>query len=262
MSTLALVSPVTSSDTTLTVLGTIENSSGPGVVMIESELIAYSGSSTNQFLGCTRGYGGTTAASHAVDKIVTLTGLITQPETVPSEYIAETYVDVHSHQSDAADLTLSAKAGSGDGSNPKYLAASMWNIFGATLTRAANYLAGVIGAYSITGPKSTTYPAGAVLGQITDGVTEADGAFVAYIDGDSSVTTARAAFTVMSNNSNASSKFQVGLDLKGASHDGYQPVSFSVAEVRFSNGTYVTVSGDTIVFHNLGNTKTATITMA
>src|SRR5258708_26398731 len=101
----------------------------------------------------------------------------------------------------AADLTLDAAAGSGTSANPKYLAAAMFNLFGDVLTRVSNYLAGVIGAYSITGTKATTYPAGAVLGQITDGVTDVDGAFVAYIDGDSAQTKAGAAFTVRNNNS-------------------------------------------------------------
>lgn len=48
-----------------------------------------------------------------------------------------------------------------------------------------------------------------------------------------------------------------GLDLKGAVLDKV----YSSSEVRFSNGSYVTVSGDTIVFHNSGDTKTFTITM-
>jgi len=176
--------------------------------------------------------------------------------------IEEDYTGTHSHQSTSADLTLSAGAGSADGSNPKYLAASMWNLFGDTLTKDANYLGGSISAYSITGTKATTYPSGAVLAQITDGVTEADGAVVAYIDGDSSLTKAGAAFTVRNNNSTPGSGFHFGLDLKGAAHDGYPAVAYLDGEIRFANGTYVVVSGDTLVFHNAANTKSATITMS
>jgi hypothetical protein len=168
----------------------------------------------------------------------------------------------HSFQLVAADLTLEAGSGSSSGSNPKFLAGGMLSIHGTNLTATSNYLGGVIGQYDIPGTKNTTYPAGAVLGMIADGTTTADGAFVAFLDGDSSVTQARAAYTVMCNNSNASSKFTVGLDLKGASHDGFQAVTYSTGEIRFSNGTYITVSGNTIVFHNAANDKTSTITMS
>lgn len=168
----------------------------------------------------------------------------------------------HSYQGIAADVTLEAGSGSSTGTNPKFLAGGMFSLHGSSLTADANYLGGVIGQYDIPGTKATTYPAGAVLGMIADGTTEADGAFVAFIDGDSSITQARAAYAVANNNSNASSKFSVGLDLQGTAHDGYQPVSYSTAEIRFSNGTKVTVSGDTIVFTNAASTKTATITMA
>jgi hypothetical protein len=260
---LPLASTISASDTTLTVLGTIQNSSGPGVLTVESEQIAYTGNSEDQFLGCTRGYNGTSAVSHAANKAVTLNGLIVPAvQETAATAITETYVDSHSHQSDAADLTLDSKAGSSTSGSPKYLASSMWNVFGDTLTRTANYIAGVIGAYSVTGTKSSTYPTGAVLAQITDGVTDVDGAVVAYIDGDSSQTNAGAAFTVRNNNSTPGSGFAFGVDLKGPTHDGYPAVAFIDGEMRFSNGTYVTVSGNTIVFHNSGNTATATITMS
>lgn len=168
----------------------------------------------------------------------------------------------HSFQLVAADLTLEAGAGSSTGSNPKYLAAIMGNVFGTSLTSDANYIAGLVGAYSVLGTKATTYPAGAVLGQISDGVTQADGAFVAYIDGDSAQTNAGAAFTVRNNNSVPGSGFAYGLDLLGATHDGFPAVAYTVAQIRFSNGTKVTVSGDTIVFTNAAGNKSATITMA
>jgi len=145
------------------------------------------------------------------------------------------YEGSHSFQSVAPDLSVSSGVGSADGSNPKFIAAIMGNIIGASLTKAANYLAGVIGAYSLTGTRASTYPSGAVLAQISDTTTTADGAVVAYIDGDSGVTTANAAFKAMSNNSNAGSGFSYGLDLTSPAHDGYNALAILKADVRMSN---------------------------
>lgn len=260
---LSLVNQVSASQTEIEVTGGIENVTSGGIIQIESEIISFTCASNTGFLTCVRGIGGTSAVVHARGKLVTLLGLTpVTVSTIDAFYVSQSYGANHSFQSIAADLTLGTNAGSADGSNPKYNAAAMFNLFGADMVSDADYLAGVIGAYSITGTKATTYPAGAVLGQITDGVTDADGAFVAYIDGDSSLTKARAAFTVMNNNSTGGSGFHWGLDLKGATHDGFPAVSFLDGEMRFSNGTYVTVSGDTIVFHNAANSKTSTITMS
>lgn len=134
---------------------------------------------------------------------------------------ADTYSGTSSYQPIWADLTLAAAAGSTDG---KFLAPFMGNVFGTNLTKAGNYIGGLIGHYSIDGTNASTYPVGGVLAGITDGTTTADGAFVAYIDGDSAVTTARAAFKVMTNNSTAASGFDFGLDLQDAAHDGYAAV--------------------------------------
>lgn len=149
-----------------------------------------------------------------------------------------------SYQPVAPDLNVSAGVGSNSGSNPKFIAAVMGNILGDSLTKAANYLAGVIGAYSLTGSLVSTYPAGAVLGQITDGVTAANGAFVAYVDGDSSVTKANAAFKAMSNNSNAGSGFDYGMDLTSPGHDGYADLAILKADIRMSHDV-CTFSGAT-----------------
>lgn len=184
-----------------------------------------------------------------------LSGALVQESTFPASEGAVSYQGV------AADVTLEAGSGSSTGTNPKFLAGGMFSIHGSSLTADANYLGGVIGQYDIPGTKATTYPAGAVLGMIADGTTQADGAFVAFTDGDSSVTTARSAYTVMNNNSNPGSGFAVGLDLQGAAHDGYSAVSYSTAEIRFSNGTKVTVSGDTVVFTNAAGDKSVTLTM-
>jgi hypothetical protein len=155
-----------------------------------------------------------------------LTGSLTQ---------SETYSGSGSNQGIASDETLSAGAGSNTSTNPKYLASIMGNVHGSSLTRISNYIGGVIGADSVTGVKATTYPKGAVLAQITDGVTESDGAVVAYIDGDSSVTLANAAFKAMQNNSQSGSGFTYGLDLFGAAHNGYLELSIKNAAIRMDH---------------------------
>lgn len=139
-----------------------------------------------------------------------------------------------SYQPVGPDLELDPTAGSDTSGDPSFLAAVMGNIIGDDLLNGANYLAGVIGAYSITGTKATSYPAGGVLAQISDGVTEADGAVVAYIDGDSEVTIANAAFKAMSNNSNPGSGFTYGVDLHGPAHDGYSALAILKADIRMS----------------------------
>lgn len=145
------------------------------------------------------------------------------------------FAGVDSHQVVSVDLSLAAAAGSADGADPSFLAPIMGNLLGDALTKDANYLGGVIGAYSVTGAKATTYPSGAVLAIIMDGVTEADGAVVAVIDGDSGVTKANAAFKAMANNSTAGSGFDYGLDLHGAAHDGYNALAILKADVRMSS---------------------------
>jgi hypothetical protein len=144
------------------------------------------------------------------------------------------YAGVDSFQPVAPDLSLAAGAGSADGADPSFLAAVMGNTLGADLTKDANYVGGVIGALSVTGTNPSTYPVGAVLGLIMDTVTDADGAVVAVIDGDSGVTKANAAFKAMSNNSTPGSGFDYGLDLHGAAHDGYSDLTILKADVRMS----------------------------
>src|SRR5438309_1975202 len=74
--------------------------------------------------------------------------------------LEDTASGTHSHQTVAADLTLDSAAG--NPSDTSFFAAGMFNLFGDALTRAANYLAGVIGMYSVTGSGASTYPKGAV----------------------------------------------------------------------------------------------------
>lgn len=144
-----------------------------------------------------------------------------------------------SFQPVAADLELSGAAGSSNPTNPKFLAGVMGNLLGDGLSGISNYLGGVIGHYSVTGIKTTTYPAGAVLGGIGDTVTECDGAFVAYIDGDSGVTKAGAALKVRNNNSTPGSGFAFGVDLFDAAHDGYLAVAYRTADIRLEKANAI-----------------------
>lgn len=161
--------------------------------------------------------------------------------TRPFEYGGGTYSGTGSYQPVSVDLTLAAAAG---GTTGKFVSPIMGNIFGANLTKAGNYLGGGIFHYNISGTNATTYPSGAVLAGIGDGTTTAKCAVCAYIDGDSALTTANAAFKVMSNNSTSGSKFSYGLDLYDATHDGYNAVSFGTSDIRFnSQATLSLLSG-------------------
>lgn len=152
------------------------------------------------------------------------------------------YSSTGSYQPNAADLTLSATAGKDLVDGTAFLAAFMGNLFGAVLTKTGNYLAGVIGALSVTGTKAAKMGVGGVLGIIMDGVTDADGAFVAILDGDSAVTRANAAYAVKSNNSTLGSGFNYGVDLQGAAHDGFSVLAYAKAAVRLDNNVVV-ISG-------------------
>lgn len=143
-----------------------------------------------------------------------------------------------SYQPVAIDLEVGATAGSNDGGDPKFLAPIMGNLLGDTLTHAANYLAGLIGADSVTGAKATTYPKGGVLGIIMAGVSESDGAVVAVLDGDG-LTVANAAFKAFGNNSTPNSGFDYGLDLKSPAHDGFSALAILKALLRSPNDVCV-----------------------
>ncbi len=152
------------------------------------------------------------------------------------------YADAASYQDVAVDLTLAAAAGKDTGT--AYLSPIMGNLLGAALTRTKNYLGGLIGAFSVTGSVASTYPTGGVLAQVTDGVTDCDGAVVAYIDGDSAQTNCGAMFKVRTNNSTAASGPNFGLDLQDAAHDGYLPVDaafYKSAPVRIVSDVVVLV---------------------
>lgn len=147
------------------------------------------------------------------------------------------YAGTASFQTLPGDLTVLPAAGK-NVPNTAFLAGAMGNLLADDpLTKTGNYLGGVIGHYSVPGAKATSYPAGGVLAGIGDGSTTADGAVVAYVDGDSALTKADAMFKVMCNNSTPGSGADFGLDLQDAAHDGYLPVDaafYKKAQVRLT----------------------------
>lgn len=162
-------------------------------------------------------------------------------------------------------LAGNLKVGGAVGAEGKKLAPFMGNVIDLATPEALStksIVAGVIGAYSLTEAHSSTYPVGAVAAQISDGVDDdAVHGVVAYIDGDSAVTQAGAAFKVMHNNSVPTSGFKHGLDLSGASHDGYNAVSYREADIKLASGGLV-VSLDTAITANTTETTLAAGTLA
>lgn len=144
------------------------------------------------------------------------------------------YSSASSKQVVGPDLTLAAGAGRNIGDGTSFLAPIMGNVLGANLTKTGTYIAGLIGAFSVTGAKGSHLQVAGVLGIIMDTVTDADGAVVALIDGDSGVTKAEAAFAYRMNNSTAGSGVNFGLDLFHAAHDGFNEAAILKADLRLS----------------------------
>lgn len=230
-----------------------------GIAQIESELIKFEGSSDQGIFLCTRGYGGTTAATHAASKPVSfIVELFTGEESAVSQEITETYGDEPSHQTVAADLNVVPTVGRTKAQGGSFIASIMGNIIGDALTKTGNYLAGLIGAISLTGTKASELPTGAVIGIAMDAVTEADGIFIAVVDGSdpSSVTRANAAFKARQLNANAGSGVDYGVDLHDVAVTGYLtdptlPLAIAKAAIRCNNqvcwlnGAGVPVDGTT-----------------
>ena len=71
----SLLHGITESDTELQVTNTISDVNNSGVLTIESETIYFTHVSDSQFLGLTRGANGTTAATHAAKKVITVVSI-------------------------------------------------------------------------------------------------------------------------------------------------------------------------------------------
>lgn len=139
-------------------------------------------------------------------------------------YSTTPYDGAGSFQPIGPDLNLDPDAGSS--TDPKYIAVSMFNLIGDALTKTKAYLAASIAKLSVTGTRSTTYPLAAHVAEVGDGVSEADGSYVAVVGGDSDQTNATAAYSVDNQNSTSGSGFDWVVDGAGndpSGHDGYPP---------------------------------------
>lgn len=153
-----------------------------------------------------------------------------------------------SYQPVAIDLELADTAGSDDGTDTDFLAPIMGHVMGADVQGEGNYLAGVLGASSLTGPASD-YPVAPLMGMLMDGAKDHDSIVHAHIDGSdpSAQTDANAAFGVSQANAHASSGVNYGLDLKGPANahiTGGLAFNVKKAEVRFHSGDVVIMVGD------------------
>jgi hypothetical protein len=145
--------------------------------------------------------------------------------------LGPTFTGSSSRQSVEADATLSSFTGG-------YGAAAMGNV-GGTVAAGNSIVGGLIGKYNVaTNPSDE--PAGAVLAEIGESSAgTADGAFVAYIGGDSGAVSGHAAYTVRSLNSTSGSGFDYGVDLNSTTVTGYQPLTFGVADIRLNSAATI-----------------------
>jgi hypothetical protein len=70
---------ISATDTTITLTSATGFNSGGGIILIGGEVIEYSAVSSNDLTGCTRGFNGTTAASHVDTTAVTYLTPIATP---------------------------------------------------------------------------------------------------------------------------------------------------------------------------------------
>lgn len=80
---------ITATDTTITVDSTADFQS-QGRIIIDSEVIGYTGTTSTTFTGCTRGLEGTTAATHADDATVTERDVVYHAQEDPDDLVDET----------------------------------------------------------------------------------------------------------------------------------------------------------------------------
>ena len=167
----------------------------------------------------------------------------------------------------AADLGMSAGAGSSTSASPSYMAAMMGGVIVGTPTTAVNLtatrsiVAGVIGKYDHVGTNASTYMGAAVIAEIGDASTAARAAFLAVLGGDTGAASAPAAFGVDWNSSLAAARFNTGLDLEGpAAHDGYFGPRYNQSFIRMGGRTQ-NAGGDVVTvtdIHVLAGTAAPT----
>ena len=150
-----------------------------------------------------------------------------------------TFNGTSSRQTIQADANFNLYTGS------SYGAGVMGNAIGTLNSGASNsIIAGLIGKYNINTVGGNTGPKGAVIAEIGEEATgtKANGAFIALLGGsdpDAGTITPGAAYTVRSLNVNSASKFDYGLDLKGVTISGHQPITYGTADIQLANGATI-----------------------
>lgn len=172
--------------------------------------------------------------SSTKDAVQRFNGSVKKFTTEIIDFVVNDHGGKGSFQVVPADLDLEPAAGTSDAGDTDFLAAVMGNLLGDSLTKTNNIMAGVIGKYSVTGVRASIMPVAGVLGGIGDTVTNADGAIVGYIDGDTGITKANAAFKAVSLNSVPGSGFNFGLDLFGAAIGGFSELVILKSDIRLS----------------------------
>jgi hypothetical protein len=134
-------------------------------------------------------------------------------------------------------LNVASTFGSNSSTDPASAQAIRGRVTGANLTKTRNYVTGVTGQYLITGTNASEFIKAGILGVVGDQTTTADGAVVAYLDGDGGLTTANAAYAVSMKNSTPNSGFNYGLDLQFINLNvAGTTTTFKQADIRFNNG--------------------------
>lgn len=177
------------------------------------------------------------------------------PNTVIIEYDGD-----DSFQAIQMDVLLVKDAGVSTALEMRYLGGIMGRVGEKTrndgLTETKNMIFGLCGKYDVTGTVSSTYPAGAVVGEVSGASSgkipaSADGAFIAVLGGDEGPVQARAAYTVDFQNTGVhavgKSFFEYGLDLEGVSHDSYMAANYSKADIRLGNQINGSNAGQDVV---------------
>ena len=103
-----------------------------------------------------------------------------------------------------------------------------------------NHMAGTVGEFAVIGTYANNGLMAGVMGTINTNTLSGDAAVMAFMDGDSGLTTARCAFGVAMAQTTGGSGFEYGLDLKMQDPvaDGGGPsgvIPYKTAEIRLAN---------------------------
>jgi hypothetical protein len=119
--------------------------------------------------------------------------------------------------------------------------------FAAVPTTTHNYMAGVAGEFAVIGSYANTALMAGVIGIINTNTLSGDAAVMAFMDGDSGVTTCRSAFGVAMAQTTGGSGFEYGIDLKMQDPvlDGGGPsgvIPYTKANIRMEDDVVVMVA--------------------